>query len=96
MSPIEKIERLKSITIPNLNKGYYLVTNVFSVEENAIKWMATLKEKGHEPYSYINPKNGWHYIYLNHNEDANVVYLKRKELAKLDYFKDIWILKINF
>ena len=96
LTPVEKIERLKSIAIPNLNKGYYLVTNVFSVEENATKWMATLKEKGHEPYSYINPKNGWHYIYLNHNEDANVVYLKRKELAKLDYFKDIWILKINF
>ncbi|MFL0352944.1 hypothetical protein [Xanthomarina sp. GH4-25] len=93
---LERIESLKSISIPNLAKGYYLVTNVFSVEENAMNWMKTLEEKGHTPKSYINPKNKWNYIYLANNEDASAIYQKQKELSKLDYFQDIWILKINF
>lgn len=92
---LEKVKNLKSISIPSIPKGYYLVTNVFSVEENATKWMAFLEEKGHTPKSYINPENSWHYIYLNIDEDPSVIYEKRKELSKIDYFEDIWILKIN-
>lgn len=95
-SNLEKVTSLKSINIPNIPKGYYLVTNVYSVEENAKKWLAFLKEKGHDAKSYINPKNGWHYIYLKNDEDPSAIITKRKELSKLDYFKDIWILKINF
>jgi len=93
---IEKIKSLKSIYIPSISKGYYLVTNVFSSEDNAIKWMSFLKEKGHSPKSYINKKNGWNYIYLNTDLDPKVVHKKRKELSNFDYFEDIWILKINF
>ncbi|MGJ5642956.1 hypothetical protein I3217_12620 [Formosa sp. S-31] len=92
---LDKITNLKSISIPDLAKGYYLVTNVFSVEANATKWKQFLTEKGHNPKSYKNPKNNWDYIYLHMSEDPNEVYLKQRELDKLDYFKDIWILKIN-
>lgn len=95
-SGLEKIKNIKSISIPNIPKGYYLVTNVFSVKENAIKWMNNLEEKGHRPKSYVNPKNGWYYIYLETNQDAQTIYLKQKELSKLKYFESIWILKINF
>jgi hypothetical protein len=93
---LERIEGLKSISIPDLPKGYYLVTNVFSVKENADNWMNNLEEKGHAPKSYINPKNGWNYIYLDNNEDPNTIYQKQQQLSKMDYFQDIWILKINF
>lgn len=93
---LEKIKTLKSINIPSISKGYYLVTNVFSKKENASKWISFLKEKGHTPNSYINPKNGWNYIYLNTDMNPNVIYKKREELSNLDYFEDIWILKINF
>lgn len=95
-SNLDKITGLKSINIPNIPKGYYLVTNVYSVEENAKKWLAFLKEKGRDAKSYVNPKNNWHYIYLKNDEDPNTIIAKRKELSKLDYFKDIWVLKINF
>ncbi|WP_435135483.1 hypothetical protein [Formosa sp. A9] len=92
---LDKITALKSLSIPGLEKGYYLVTNVFSVEANATKWKAFLAEKGHTPKSYKNPKNNWDYIYLDMSEDPNDVYLKQRELSKLDYFSDVWILKIN-
>ncbi|MBP1838558.1 hypothetical protein [Formosa algae] len=92
---ILKIENLNSITIPNLEPGYYLVTNVFSVEKNATNWKKFLSEKGHNARSYKNPINNWDYIYLEMSEDPNVVYLKQRELSRLDYFEDIWVLKIN-
>lgn len=92
---LEKIKNLVSISIPSMPQGYYLVTNVFSVKENATNWMSFLTEKGHNPKSYINPENRWKYIYLNIDLDPYVIYQKRKELSKVDYFEDIWILKIN-
>ncbi|QDO93112.1 hypothetical protein FNB79_03675 [Formosa sediminum] len=92
---IIKIENLNSITIPNLDPGYYLVTNVFSVEKNAENWKKFLANKGHNARSYKNPVNNWSYIYLEMSEDPNVVYLKQRELSRLDYFEDIWVLKIN-
>lgn len=95
-TPLERIKSIKSIHIPNLAKGYYLVTNVFSVQENATKWMKVLEEKGYTPKSYINPKNGWNYIYLKNDEDPNAIYQKQKELSKLADFQNIWILKINY
>ena len=93
---LKKIRELKSISIPALEKGYYLVTNVFSIKDNATKWMAFLREKGFDPKYYINPENKWFYIYLNTSIDPNVVYEKHKALSTLVYFEDIWILKINF
>jgi len=93
---LAKIKALKSISIPSVEKGYYLVTNVFSVEDNANKWMVFLKKNGHVPLSYVNPKNGWTYIYLKSDLDPSIVSQTRDDLLKLDYFKDIWILKINF
>ena len=92
---LEKIKTLKSISIPSVKKGYYLVSNVFSVKENANKWIAFLKDKGHQPKSYLNPKNGWTYIYLNSDLNPDVIYQERKEISKFEYFKNIWILKIN-
>lgn len=93
---LKKIKSIKPVSIPSIEKGYYLVTNVFSSKKNASKWMANLEEKGFSASSYINPKNGWTYIYLKRDEDPSVIYEKQKELSKLDYFQDIWILKINF
>ncbi|MFB9051942.1 hypothetical protein ACFFVB_02510 [Formosa undariae] len=92
---LERIKNLKSTSIPNLEAGYYLVTNVFSVEDNAEKWKKFLREKGNNPKSYKNPINNWDYIYLEANEDPEVVYLKQRELSRLEYFEDLWILKIN-
>lgn len=92
---ITKIKNLKSIAIPNLKAGYYLVTNAFSVESNVKNWKKFLTEKGHIPKSYKNPINNWDYIYLQMSKDPNVVYLKQRELSRLDYFEDIWVLKIN-
>lgn len=92
----EKIKNLESISVPNINKGYYLITNVFSKKYHTSKWIEFLKEKKYTPQVFTNPKNGWHSVYINNDLDPNIVYKKLKELESENYFKDLWILKINF
>ena len=92
---LEKIKNLKSISIPTIKKGYYLVTNIFSKKNNALNWSAHLKEKGYVPETFVNPENGWTYVYLKTDPDPNIIYQKQKELLNQNDFKDIWVLKIN-
>lgn len=92
---LEKIKNLKPISIPSIEKGYYLVTNIFSKKNNALNWITHLKDKGYNPNSFINPKNGWTYVYLKTDLDPNAIYQKQKALLKLDDFKDIWVININ-
>lgn len=89
------LQKIKTVTIPGLEKGYYLITNVFSIKENASKWIAFLKKKNYNARSYINPKNGWTYIYVEKNEDPNITIQTMKRLSKLKDFKGLWVLKIN-
>ncbi len=92
---IEEVESKESVSIPSLTRGYYLITNVFSIEGNAKKWTRFLKEKGYTPLTYINPENNWHYVYIFHSADPSFVYLKKKKLREMEYFKKVWIAKIN-
>ncbi len=92
---IEEVESKESISIPSLTRGYYLITNVFSIEDNAQKWTEFLKARGYTPLTYINPENNWHYVYIFHSADPSFVYLKKKKLREMEYFKKIWIAKVN-
>lgn len=92
---IEKIINKKSISVPSLNSGYYLVTNVFSNISYAKRWADFLTQKGFSPKTYINPKNNWHYIYIFQDMDPYLVNSKRDEIKNIDYFKEVWIIKIN-
>lgn len=91
-----ELESIKSVKIPNLEKGYYIISNVFSIEENANKWIRYLNTKGFNTKAYFNPKNGWSYVYVNSSEDLNTIIQEQKELSKKEEFRDSWILKINF
>lgn len=92
---LAKIMALETTSVPNLTEGYYLVTNVFAIEKNALKWMKFLLNNGYNPGVYINPKNGWHYVYVDDSEDPLPIYLKRKEISSESFFKNLWIHKIN-
>ncbi|MBT8278678.1 MAG: hypothetical protein KJO41_06715 [Bacteroidia bacterium] len=83
------------LKIPQIGKGYYLITNVFSRSSNAVKWEEFLKTKGYTPTTFMNPKNRWHYVSVYNNESLHEVYKKHQELENLEIFKDIWVYKIN-
>ena len=92
---IKKEVRVQSMTVPGLASGYYLVTNVFSVKENAIKWSKFLAEKSYSPQTFVNPRNNWNYVYIDNNTTLKPVYEKWKQYKGFEYFKEIWIMKIN-
>ncbi len=86
---------IQSMSVPGLSPGYYLVTNVFSIRENATKWSQFLEEKKYSPQAFINPANNWNYVYVTNDKDLIPVYEKWKEYKSLEYFKKIWIVEIN-
>lgn len=92
---IKKEVRIQSMSVPGLASGYYLVTNVFSVKENAAKWSQFLTGKNYRPQIFINSRNNWNYVYVANNKALLPVYEKWKEYKGFEYFKDIWIMKIN-
>lgn len=72
--------------------GYYLITGVFGVSQNANKFARSLKIKGVTPGYFKSPENGLHYVYLDHfssGEDAIASYLDGK------YKKKMWILHVE-
>ncbi len=77
---IKREVRVQSMSVPGLASGYYLVTNVFSVKENATKWSQFLSEKNYSPNTFINPRNNWNYVYVSNNNALKPVYEKWKAI----------------
>ncbi len=92
---IKKEVRIQTLAVAGIASGYYLVTNVFSVTDNAIKWSKFLTDKKYKPQTFTNPRNNWNYVYVWENKDPMPVYEKWKQLKGFEYFKEIWIMKIN-
>lgn len=89
------ISKEPSIEVSELPAGFYLITNVFSVEKNAINWTNQLTAKGYDAKTFINPKNNWHYVYILNNIDATNIIEEKQKLLKNGDFKDLFIKKIN-
>ncbi|WP_297760175.1 OmpA family protein [uncultured Muriicola sp.] len=72
--------------------GYYLITGVFGVSQNANKFARSLKLNAATSGYFKSPENGLHYVYLDHfsaGEDAIASYLDGK------YKKKMWILHVE-
>lgn len=82
-------------TIPNKEKGYYIIANVFTIDENSSKFIRQLESKGFAPKEMLNTSNNYRYIYLarfDNEEDA-----KNLILSNFDnkYKSKLWILSVN-
>jgi hypothetical protein len=83
------------ISIPNEPGGYYIVANVFSVTENSVNFLNSLKAKGLTPKVLVNPKNNYKYVYLKKVDDeqeAQALYLSK---INNTYQGKLWILSVN-
>jgi hypothetical protein len=81
--------------IPDVSKGYYIVTNVFAVNENITNFIKVLKSKGLEPKTVINTLNSYKYIYLKKvdTEEEARTFLQSRFNNKYD--SKMWILSVN-
>lgn len=92
---IKEETRIRTMSVPGLDPGYYLITNVFSKKNNAVDWSKTLVEKNYTPATFINPENTYNYVYIVKDKSLKTVYEKWKANKDLAFFHDLWIVEIN-
>lgn len=83
------------VIIPKQQKGYYVITNVFAIQNNARRFVSKLKKEGLNPQVLYNPNTNYESVYLAyfHNwSDALDFYYSNAEGL---YFDDMWIMLVN-
>ncbi len=83
------------LEVPGMEKGFYMITHVFAIPENAEYELQKMREQGLNVNSFVNPKNLYIYIYLESHEtfeDAEKAY---KSNLNSTYEKEILIMSVN-
>lgn len=91
----EDILNQENQVIPGLPAGYYLVTNVFAVPDNARRWREFLIRKEFTPATFVNPENHWEYIYTDAFDSLEAGFEVWKQHQDKDYFVGLWLMKVN-
>ena len=91
---VELLEK-PSEKIPNVRKGFYLITNVFLELENAEKWIKTLQRKNLESQMFYRDSNSSYYVFVDSGINAVRLYKVLEDVRKQERLKKSWILKIN-
>ncbi len=89
------IEKAKIMSVKGLDKGYYIVANVFSVKRNADSFVKNLNKKGLEAKYFTNPENMLNYVYLMKHNSWNGALTSYYSNLNDSYFQDIWIMRVN-
>ncbi|MCF8713628.1 PorP/SprF family type IX secretion system membrane protein [Joostella atrarenae] len=90
---VEEAIAVDNDIISNPNKGYYLIANVFSDEENAKRYLKELKSEGYDANIFINPKNNYRYVYLSKYDTWQGA--KNSYRTSVNYKNDIWIMPMK-
>lgn len=91
---VEKINR-KYLHYDKLEKGYYLVANVFSEAVNLRQFLSNMHKMGIKSDYFINPYNKFYYVYLYKSTDLSKVEQQWKSQINGKYTQQLWILDVN-
>lgn len=83
------------IEIEGMEKGIYVISNVFDKEENAVNFISNLNKKGIWADYFINPYNNFKYVYLQHLTDWQEALKTYYSNLNNTYYGPIWLLQIN-
>lgn len=92
---LDSILNKASIDVPGFEKGYYIVTNVFSNAANAASWSTTLRSMKYEPQTMQRPDTNLFYVFVAHGQDGVALYETLKKIRSKESLKSSWMLKIN-
>lgn len=96
MFPENVTKSIRKLKIKGMKPGYYLITNVFSDQNNLSRWLTFIESSGFSANYYINPKNNWHYVYVVYSEKFNSSMISELiDLRKKDEFKEAWIAQVE-
>lgn len=91
---IVKIE-IQDISVDNLEKGYYIVANVFEKPYNATNFIKYLKDRGINANFFINKANNYRYVYISKTDDEKEAINLYLSKVNNTYQEQIWILSVN-
>ena len=83
------------INIASLDEGYYIITNVFAVPSNAVRFVKKLKDKGLDADYFVNPENNYRYVYIKKHDSWNNALASYYSNVNNSYFDDMWIMRVN-
>lgn len=92
---LEEIVNKPSVKVPDLARGYHIISNVFSNKENAAKWEKVLASKELYYKTFLRPDNKLYYVSLGSNQDGFIIYEILKNIRKEKELERSWILKVN-
>jgi len=92
---LTKIANSRSVQVPNVRSGFYIISNVFSNPKNAQKWEDRLRSKGFASYTFFRPENNFHYVSLGNNIDPLIMYELLQRVRTDRDLKKSWIFKVN-
>jgi len=88
--PIEKF-----ITLEGVDKGHYLVANVYGNKKYMNLFLEKLRKEGHQPKYFKNPDNGLNYVYLQYFEKDEDSRRALELYKKGTYTNDLWIMHVE-
>src|SRR5690606_37750894 len=90
-----KAEVRQVIEVPGMESGYYMVTNVFAIPENAEYQLQRMREQGLNVNSFVNPKNFYIYIYLENHDTFEKAEKAYHSNLNGTYEKEVLIMSVN-
>lgn len=84
-----------AVIIEGIDEGYYLISNVFAVPSNAVRFTDKLNKMGVKANFFINPKNNYRYVYLGRKlefEEAKELYFSD---VNNTYKDELWIMTVR-
>jgi len=83
-------------SIPELQKGMYVIVGAFQIAENCVQYSKSIKIKGKSPKIGRYSGNGLHYVYAYYTpDDLEFARARRAELRQTNQFYDAWILYVG-
>lgn len=83
------------VEIPNQQRGFYVIANVFAVHKNATRFVAKLRSLGIDANFFINPKNNYRYVFVGKHDSWSSALNLYYSNVNGRYYGDIWIMLVN-
>ncbi len=89
----ERIEEVSNVD--GMQKGYYLIANVFATEKYFQRFMTRLRREGLEPKYFFRGLNGYNYVYLDRYDTLSDARQARDSQYFGRYFGETWIFRVK-
>ncbi len=86
---------LTTVADRNSNAGHYVVLGVYREQNNALRQMGYLKERGYAPALLYVPEKRYYYVYILHSTSRQDAVQERKRVRRNNQFFGAWIFSIE-